>query len=421
MARCVNIDWLEISAEESITFYPCNADFFRAQGYFVNEREYGTKVWGEMFTIEDKEGHPWIEIRRNPPSGSTEFKGLTELSCRIRLCNAQCYVKDCTQRLLEFMVRFNYTYKRIARVDICYDFEYFDYGDQPARFARRYIECVYRKINQAKVRAIGNDNWTMFDWESLSWGSPTSMVSTKMYNKSREIESVSKHKTWIPLAWFHTGLIDNPITRTKHDTNGSEYKPEIWRIEFSLKSKADRWIVIEDQGGKHMKKRAIRHTPDMFDSTDKLWQRFQDLAFHYFRFKVMEYNEQPDENGNRVPIRKDLCADKKLFKFDQDRVFHQLDMAPTGGKPDWQEDALLRKLRLYRETTCDTLARGACDVLIEKLQRNDMRRYTSKEVIREIELLQTELAKRMESTKQQRLEAIAVVQQSLFSDDEFRE
>lgn len=417
--RCVNIDWLEVSAEESPMEYPCNADYFRSKGFFVHERDYGTRVWGEVFTIEDADGHDWLEIRRQPPSGSSEFKGLSEFSCRIRLVNAQCYVKNCTQRLLDFMVRFDYQFKRIFRIDICYDFELFDYGDAPARFARRYIERKYRKVNQCKVRVIGDDNWTDFDWESLSWGSQSSMVSTKMYNKSKELKSVSRSKTYIPMSWFENGLIDDPINRTKKRPDGTIYEPEIWRIEFSLKSKADRWIVIEDVSGKRTKKRAIPHTPDMFDSPDKLWQRFQDLAFHYFRFKKAEYNEERDKDGNLVPKRKDLCADKKLFKFDEDRVFHQLDMAIPGTKPDQEIDILLRRLKQYRASTSDQLQMQACDVLIQALERADLRRYTPRQIWAETEALQRAVAIRFNHPEADIIETIEQIKQDLLDGELF--
>lgn len=419
MARCVNLDWLEVSCDEDYSLYPCNADFFREQGFFVHERDYGTRVWGEVFTIEDQDGHDWIEIRRAPPSGNSEFKGLTEYSCRLRVVNAQLYVKDCTQRLLAFLVRFNYTFKRIFRIDIAYDFEKFDYGDQPARFARRYIERKFRKINQCKLRVIGDDNWTDFDWESLSWGSQTSMVSTKMYNKSKELKTVSKQKTWIPMAWFENGLIDDPINRTKRREDGTIYEPEIWRIEFSMKSKADRWLVIENQGGKHVKKTAIPHTPDMFDSPDKLWQRFQDLAYHYFRFKIAEYNDERDKDGNLVPKRKDLCADKRLFRFDTDREFHQLDMCVSGGKPDADDEILLRRLRNYRNKSADTKVRTACDVLIEALETSDLRRYTSKQVWAETQALQVLLRRRMKMTEKDAIETLEQVKQDFLDYDGF--
>lgn len=419
MARCVNLDWLEVSCDEDYSLYPCNADFFRKQGFFVHERDYGTRVWGEVFTIEDQDGHDWIEIRRAPPSGNSEFKGLTEYSCRLRVVNAQLYVKDCTQRLLAFLVRFNYTFKRIFRIDIAYDFEKFDYGDQPARFARRYIERKFRKINQCKLRVIGDDNWTDFDWESLSWGSQTSMVSTKMYNKSKELKTVSKQKTWIPMAWFECGLIDDPINRTKRREDGTIYEPEIWRIEFSMKSKADRWLVIENQGGKHVKKTAIPHTPDMFDSPDKLWQRFQDLAYHYFRFKIAEFNDERDKDGNLVPKRKDLCADKRLFRFDADREFHQLDMCVSGGKPDADDEILLRRLRNYRNKSADTKVRTACDVLIEALETSDLRRYTSKQVWAETQALQELLRRRMKMTEKDAIETLEQVKQDFLDYDGF--
>lgn len=419
MARCVNLDWLEVSCDEDYSLYPCNADFFREQGFFVHERDYGTRVWGEVFTIEDQDGHDWIEIRRAPPSGNSEFKGLTEYSCRLRVVNAQLYVKDCTQRLLAFLVRFNYTFKRIFRIDIAYDFEKFDFGDQPARFARRYIERKFRKINQCKLRVIGDDNWTDFDWESLSWGSQTSMVSTKMYNKSKELKTVSKQKTWIPMAWFECGLIDDPINRTKRREDGTIYEPEIWRIEFSMKSKADRWLVIENQGGKHVKKTAIPHTPDMFDSPDKLWQRFQDLAYHYFRFKIAEYNDERDKDGNLVPKRKDLCADKRLFRFDADREFHQLDMCVSGGKPDADDEILLRRLRNYRNKSADTKVRTACDVLIEALETSDLRRYTSKQVWAETQALQELLRRRMKMTEKDAIETLEQVKQDFLDYDGF--
>lgn len=419
MARCVNLDWLEVSCDEDYSLYPCNADFFREQGFFVHERDYGTRVWGEVFTIEDQDGHDWIEIRRAPPSGNSEFKGLTEYSCRLRVVNAQLYVKDCTQRLLAFLVRFNYTFKRIFRIDIAYDFEKFDYGDQPARFARRYIERKFRKINQCKLRVIGDDNWTDFDWESLSWGSQTSMVSTKMYNKSKELKTVSKQKTWIPMAWFECGLIDDPINRTKRREDGTIYEPEIWRIEFSMKSKADRWLVIENQGGKHVKKTAIPHTPDMFDSPDKLWQRFQDLAYHYFRFKIAEYNDERDKDGNLVPKRKDLCAEKRLFRFDADREFHQLDMCVSGGKPDADDEILLRRLRNYRNKSADTKVRTACDVLIEALETSDLRRYTSKQVWAETQALQELLRRRMKMTEKDAIETLEQVKQDFLDYDGF--
>lgn len=417
--RCVNIDWLEVSADESNTNYPCDPEYFRARGYFVHERDYGTRVWGQVFTIEDADGHDWIEVRRCPPSGKSEFKGLTEYSCRLRVVNAQCYVKDCVTRLRDFMITHNYIFKRIFRIDVCYDFEKFDSGDMPERFARRYVEHKFRKINQCKVNCFAMDNWSDFEWESLSWGSPTSMVSTKLYNKTKEIKTVSKQKTYIPLAWFQCGLIDDPVNLTKVDSGGNIYSPEIWRVEFSMKSKADRWLVIEDISGKRTRKRAVQHTLQMFDAPDKLWQRFQDLAFHYFRFKIVKYKDGKSDGGDRQEVRKDLCPDKVLFRWDKDHEFKQLDMAPRATKPDNDLEILRRRLSMYRVTTGNQRVLECIDVILEELSRYDLRRYTPKQLFAETEALRRTIAIRMKHPEADIIETIEEIRTKLFNDEMF--
>lgn len=428
--RCVNLDWLEVSCEEGNNVYPCNAEYYRERGYIVHEREYGTRVWGEMFTIDDAEGHPWIEVRRNPPSGKSEFKGLNEFSCRLRLVNAQCYVTDCIDRLRQFMLKHSYIFKRIYRIDIAYDFEFFDYGDQPARFARRYVNRKYRKINQCKLHAVAQDSWADFDWETLSWGSPTSMVSTKMYNKSKELATVSKEKVYIKMAWFNAGLVDDPVNFTKINSRGEIYTPEIWRVEFSIKSKADRWLVIEDQSGKRVKKKAIPHTLSLFDSPDKLWRRFEDLAFHYFRFKVATFKTARKglvasplgdiyNDTDRMPIRKDLCPDKRLFKFSQDREFLHIDNCTPARKPDKEQDVLKRRLIIYRNSHADVKIREACTILIAKLEDEELRHMTPKQIFSEVEALRRTLALRMRYPNVDIIETIAKIQDDLFNDEIF--
>lgn len=406
--RCVNLDWLEVSAEESNSRYPCDADYFRSRGFIVHERDYGTRVWGEVFTIEDENGHDWIEVRRKPPSGASEFKGLNEYSCRLRVVNAQLYVKDCVQRFRDFLATHDYIFKRIFRIDIAYDFEYFDSKDLPARFARRYLECKYRKINQCKMNGYANDTWTAFEWESLSWGSPHSMVSTKLYNKTKEIETVSKHKVYIPYSWFVCGLIDDPINLTKVDSDGKLYKPEIWRLEFSMRSQAERWLVIEDQSGKRVKKKAIPHTLDMFDAPDKVWQRFQDLAFHYFRFKKYV----PDK-------RKDLCPDKVLFHWDKDHEWKQLDMALRPARPDNDLQILIRHLKQYQIRTSNMKVREAIDVILDAIRMVDLRRFTPRQLFVETNALRQTLSIRLKHPEVDVIETYETIKQMLFDDKIF--
>ena len=420
--RCVNLDWLEVYCLEDRDRYPCNADYFRRQGYIVRERDYGTRQYAEMFVLLDDNMQPFIEIRRNPKSGDSSFSGFVAESCHLRLPNWVCYQNNPVDILRDFMMKHDYIFKRIFRIDICYDFEYFDSGDLPERFAKRYLARVYRKINQCRLSTHGQDGWNDFEWETLSWGNPTSMVSTKLYNKTKELSRPANDKPYIRSHWFMCGLVDNPTECTKRRRDGSIYKPDIWRVEFSMKSAADNWLVIEDQSGKKPKKKAIRHTLSLFDTRDKLWQRFQDLAYHYFRFKYREYkNEEKalvylalhqDKVFDDLELkRKDRCRDKVLFKWDRDHEFLKVQTVPPPSKPSHDDDILLRRLRMFKLTLTDPKLSQACEALIGFMESKKVRRLTSTHLTRETQALQAAIALKIGGDSRSALEILEEIKE----------
>lgn len=360
-----------------------NADYFRSHGYIVHEREYGTRVYNEMFTIENQHGHAFIEVRRNPQSGSSSFTGLSELSCHLRLVNRACYANNPVRDMAEFMVKHDYIFQRIFRLDLCYDFIRFDSGDDPARFLRRYIENKFSKVNQCKVRVIGDDSWASFDWESVSWGAPSSMVGTKMYNKTKELKATGDKKPWIKQAWFESGLVNDPLNL-----------PDVWRIEFSMHSSARNWIVIEDADSKHNKKKAVPHTLEMFDGRDRLWERFEEMAHHYFQFRYVEYLDKVNSDGERNLKRKDVCREKRLFNYNLDRTFYKIEGVAVECKPDKDDDILRRRLTLYREKHADPDLRRAIDILLNNLNRERLRQITAHGYAAEIDQIRLAIATR---------------------------
>lgn len=384
--RCVNLDWLEVYVLESNDRYPMNADYFRKQGYLVNEREYGTRVYTQMFTITNTDGDPLIEIRREPASGSSDFHGLVPQSSHIRIPNWRLYGDNPIGFLSDFLLKNDYIFKRIYRLDIAYDFEKFDSGDLPARFARRYLAGQYRKINQCLLRAVGDDNWSTCAWQSLSWGSKSSMVTTKLYNKTLELKQGKSDKPWIKTSWMVNGLIDNPTSMTKRDALGNLYTPEIWRIEFSIMSAADGYVSIEFNHASKPYKQTIPHRLPLYDTKEKLWQRFQDLAFNYFHFKV-KVKKKHRSGASQFALskvhsdieeewqRKDRCPDKTLFKWDAEHVFCKLSAAPGPRKQNSDEERLRRMLIKYKMTHGDPKSRLACDTLIENIERLDSLRF----------------------------------------------
>lgn len=399
MKRCVNIDWLEVYCEESAVQFPCNADYYRKHGYYVTEREYGTRVYNEMFFLDDAHGNHIIEVRRNPASGGSSFKGLTMYSTHIRLTNATCYRQDAVAVMRDFLIRHSYIFHRIFRIDVCYDFERFDSGDYPAKVARRIVEKKLLKINQGRISVHGEDRWASYDWESLSWGSPSSMVSTKMYNKSKELKSTGDHKPYIYVSWMNADLITDPLHKTKTKPDGSVYTPEIWRIEFSIRSKADSWLIIEDSEHKKKDGIKVKHTLSMFDAPDKLWQRFQGLAFHYFRFKIIAYKKQRkgvaanalgfiECQQTKELQRKDRMPDKVLFKFDDNDKYDRVKQMPKENKPFSEWKILKQRLLKFKQTHPEREIAKSCDAIIDCIDRTDTYRYTPHFDIDEVRALQ---------------------------------
>lgn len=367
MKRCCNLDWLEIHALEPAAD-PHDATFFRRAGLDVQEREFGTRVYKEMFTVCDRMGNPFVEVRRNPYS--VGFQGLhSPQECHLRLVNAACYYEDAAARLQHFMDDFDYTFNRISRVDICLDFELFDRGDDPAKFLARYLRQTYSKINQGTITAHGTDRWDGQVWNSVSWGSPTSAIGTKFYNKTMELydqASGTYKKPHIRYAWLKCGLIDD-FHKVLKKKDGGWYTPQIWRVEFSIRSSVKNWVAIELNGeAKHYQ--SIRNTLDMYDSREKLVTLFAALSQHYFHFKYYEKGQ-----------RKDRCRDKVLFDWGGVQLTYKVEHADIqrllgeGKRQRKPYDTLAKKLREFQQSKPRQDIVDACQVIISCIEGDALR------------------------------------------------
>lgn len=367
MERCVNLDWLEVHAYEPSND-PHDANYFRRAGLDVSERAYGTRVYREMFTVCDPVGNPFVEVRRNPFSQG--YGGIHAAEeTHLRLVNAACYYDDAVQRLQNFMDAYGYTFNRISRVDICLDFEKFDEGDDPAKFLARYFRQVYSKINQGNITAHGSDRWNGQNWNSASWGSPTSAIGTKFYNKTMELYDAvtgTYRKPHIRYAWLKCGLINDFHSCMKQGKDGM-YTPQIWRLEFSIRSSVKKWFAIELNGEeKHYQ--SIRNTLDMYDGREKLLTLFASLQQHYFRFKY--YDKE---------LLKYDCRDKVLFRWDGVQMTYKvgrddvMKILGEGAKQKRPYDTLIKKLREYQQAKPREDIVDACQVIIKAIEGDQLR------------------------------------------------
>lgn len=359
--RCVNLDWLEVHAHEP-THAIHDALFFMMQGYNVSVREYGTRVYREMFTLLDKLDNPLLEIRRCPASQG--LQGIHDFNeCHIRLANRTCYFDNAADFLDSFLQKYGYYDIRISRVDICLDFVTFDKGDDPQAFVRRYFRHKYAKINQGNIAGHGADTWSGQEWNSLSWGSKSSAVGTKMYNKTLELYDAKfdrYRKPYIREAWFNCGLIDD-IGRVTKD--GAPVN--VWRVEFSLKSAVKNWIPIEIDG-KEKNFQSLKNTLDVYKGRDRILVMFASLANHYFHFKKYKQGQ-----------RKDRCPDKILFDFSSAQVVYKIgknDTAlGTGDSFKARYQRLITKIREYQACHYGAELHKACEVLVSSMTEENIR------------------------------------------------
>ena len=360
--RCVNLDWLEVHAREPMNA-PRDAAYFLNNGWRVELRPYGTRVYRQMFTLFDKSGNAILEVRRDPASQG--LIGIHEANeCHIRLKNRTCYFDNAATLLQNFLDKNGYTDVRVSRVDLCLDFVRFDLGDDPAAFVRRYFRHKYAKINQGRICGHGADTWSGQEWNSLSWGALSSPVTTKLYNKTLELFDIKTGlyaKPYIREAWFKCGFIDN----IQQVTLKGE-KVNIWRVEFSLRSAVKNWIAI-NLNGDNRKYQSLKNTLDVYNSRGKILVMFASLAQHYFHFKKF-----------RDGVRKDRCEDKVLFRFENLEHVYKIgkENSALGDGMSYKSkfNKLIEKLKLYQMTHSLLEVKKACEVLINSITEENIRR-----------------------------------------------
>lgn len=341
--KCINLDWLSVYCLEPKGCV-MNAAYYKKLGWSVEEREYGTPQYREKFTLMNGR-HPFLEIERNPYSLKQNGGIFEPESCHIRLANRTLYQPNPVQQLTNFIIKYGYEYKGISRVDVCCDLTIFDNGMKPQDLANKYIKDKIWKVHQSHIAPNtddGDDSWripihlgahgketkTGRTWNSLKWGSPKSALSTKLYNKTLELET-NTGKFYIKDAWVKAGLCDlqkvryeyrNPKTkeieiRSKQISvvPGTAINQEIpieeakkidvWRVEFSMNSEGRKWI---DLGDNHI----VDLSLNAFDNLDSLAATFFTCSEWLFCFI---YAKWITKGATRWKERTNRCKKLQLF------------------------------------------------------------------------------------------------------------
>lgn len=380
MNRCVNLDWLEVYVIEPS---PLSWMYFQEEGYQVEVRPYGTPMYREMFTLY-QDGFKWLEIRRDPYQSKSQCGIFEDGSVHLRLTNRACYDERPVEKLMSFLEKYGYEFRSITRCDICLDFLKFDNDDDPQDIINRFMSGSISKINQCNVSAHGRDMWDGRYWNSLKWGSESSMVTTKLYNKTMELSRQGHDKFYIRDMWERAGLCSRqPVTYIYKHPDGTEveryafaYVPygtassepvpqgsvsevQIWRVEFAIHSNGRHWINMEN-GQFH----ELNITSVQFQ-----WQLlflFHALAARFFHFKSLV------KNRNGAWQRKDRCPSIPLFKTSPDEKIYT-PKQPTQAKsvPAWIERVAADLRRLYNSKhVSSVVSDSAYRIMVELWQDN---------------------------------------------------
>ena len=338
--KCVNIDWLEVFCSENAL---CTPEYFISHGYNVKLRPYGTPQYSMMFSIQDEAKRDIIEIRRCPYSLKSQGGIFNENDCHIRLSNRTCYCPDPIGFLRKFLLDHGYRLKLISRIDICLDFASFDNGMSPEFFVSEYMRGTFLKLHQSRLHSYGSDYEVSLAahgsdtiktkvWNSLSWGSKKSSVTTKMYNKSLEMRQ-KKKKHYIINKWEKAGL--------RPDVN------DIWRVEFSLSSAIKGYVRIDDG-------ELLTSSLSLYDNEDKLWRAWSGCASRLFIFV-----------DKSTATRKSRMKKIRLFDINDD-VCKPIELS-TEEDPTRTERMLIRYLNKLRKDNQLTKTEDDAAITIKEL------------------------------------------------------
>lgn len=151
-------------------------------------------------------------------------------SCQAKVANPALYSSTWPDLVRLALRAIGWQVVRIARLDVCADFQYFANGRLPLRFVQDYLSAPrasrpsYIRKSSNKFRCAGVKGFDRLLWETVSWGTRDSAVQVNLYNKTAELMA-KQDKIYIREKWAAYGLpssIEKPV------------KDYVWRVEFSI-------------------------------------------------------------------------------------------------------------------------------------------------------------------------------------------
>lgn len=298
----INVDWLQVFCHDG-NQGNLNELYFERSAYEFTLLPHSSRHFKELWEVYNEDGEKYAIIQRLPHSSIISSDG-----CIIQLCNRELYKPHYASEFLLFLSGHRFSYKSISRLDVCFDSNTLRNRLRHSNLIKGLMQGTILKNNQSKVQwnfsSIANVGKPMV-CNSCSFGSKSSGVSTKMYNKTLEMAE-QKNKPYITENWVHNGLNVNE---------------DVWRIEISIKS--DSSTTIRTESGE-----IFRISADSLKMQQTIEDIFFSYAKKYFSFKsnngtknktrMPDYLIFPDERiATLHPVRITECKDSGR----SDRIF----------------------------------------------------------------------------------------------------
>ena len=220
---CINCDWLQYS----VKLKSPEPDIICPEGYHI-EAAQGNNIFKDRALVFDLEGNKLLTLLWNPYS-----KVISNLIMTVQVSNKLLYQDGILSSFNLLRQIVECSFNSVGRVDICCDFEIDNKGLQFLKHLNSGHYYVERKHEGSTWWHDENINgFKKKKLHCITYGSSSSEIKVKIYNKSRE-----------------QGLVGSP----QFNANGEEIEPEpekpwivqnweemnmdkkqVWRIEFSL-------------------------------------------------------------------------------------------------------------------------------------------------------------------------------------------
>jgi hypothetical protein len=221
--------------------------------------------------------------------------------------------------------RLDLEFHGITRIDIAYDFNSFYNRREPENFIKAFLRNEILKKKKTKFKVAGNhDHINTFNW--ITFGSKTSTVNYKLYNKSLEMKEASM-KPHILKDW-KSSLLD--------------LNKDVWRLEFTINSNTN--TLMNEY------RKINFHSLETL-SLDIISGIFYNLYESYFQFVYNDRNQS----------RKDRMKEITLIQFPE--VFHKCHMIKTN--PFERDSNMATKIFINKMNSLQEELRGKDDDFIE--------------------------------------------------------